>query len=70
MKDNPDRHFLIYVTANEGDLSSDIVNLMMMNKYHPGVSKVEVVLVISDLEPESNYFENRFFLRICCFVVD
>ncbi len=52
MTQNKRRHFLIYTTANETDFVVDYVNIKRMCKHHPGVVKVEVVFVVSEVDNE------------------
>lgn len=50
MSENRRRYFLIYTTANETDFLVDYVNILKMCEFKPGVAKVEVVFVVSEVD--------------------
>ncbi|WP_420317634.1 hypothetical protein [Ekhidna sp.] len=44
------KYFLGYLTANDSDFRVDLANLYLMTKKHPGVHKIEMYIVVSELD--------------------
>ena len=58
---------MIYITANELDFRKDFHNFYAMVRYHPGVKRLRLFVVVSDVEgfsgSETKFFKaaNKFF---------
>ena len=49
--------YLIYATANKSTYADDFLNFLLMIKKHPGVSLVQILVVVSEIQSKSKYDE-------------
>lgn len=55
------QYYLIYVTANDSPLDKDYINLFLSRKFFPGVTPVQLYLVVSSVRKFSRF--HRWMLR-------
>ena len=55
------QYYLIYVTANDSPLDKDYINLFLSRKFFPGVTPVQLYLVVSSVRKFSHF--HRWMLR-------